>query len=77
MTRGGGALLDAVLARTATGEGPARVARSLGVDVGLVEVVLDHAARTGRLPLAPAVATCGTCTPRPACAGCPVASRPA
>lgn len=75
MSRGGGALLDAVLARTAAGEGPARVARSLGVDVGLVEVVLDHATRTGRLPLAPAGAACGTCVPRPGCAGCPVATR--
>ncbi len=75
-------LLADVVAASGRGAGPATVARELGVDVGLVETVLDHAARIGLVQasssaLGRPAAGCGTgCPPRdhrpPSCAGCPL-----
>lgn len=72
-------LLADVVAASGRGLGPATVARELEVDVGLVETVLDHAARVGLVQTSSSAlgrGGCGTCPPRdarpPACAGCPL-----
>lgn len=71
-------LLADVVAASGRGLGPAAVARELGVDVGLVETVLDHAARVGLVEMSSSALGrgCATCPPRdagpPACAGCPL-----
>ncbi|ADG73512.1 conserved hypothetical protein [Cellulomonas flavigena DSM 20109] len=72
-------LLADVVAATGRGAGPATVARELGVDVGLVETVLDHATRVGLLQASSAAlgrTGCTPCPPRdarpPACTGCPL-----
>lgn len=72
-------LLADVVAASGRGAGPATVARELGVDVGLVETVLDHAARVGLVQTTSSAlgrSACATCPPRdarpPACTGCPL-----
>ena len=72
-------LLADVVAAAGRGAGPATVARELGVDVGLVETVLDHAARVGLVQTSSSAlgrTECPTCPPREqrpvSCAGCPL-----
>lgn len=72
-------LLADVVAAAGRGAGPATVARELGVDVGLVETVLDHAARIGLVQTSASALGrrgCDTCPPRearpPVCRGCPL-----
>lgn len=67
----------AITRGAAAGRTPAEIARDLHLDRGLVDVVLDHAARTAAGPPAPGGRTdgpCGPCAPVTplACAGCPL-----
>jgi hypothetical protein len=71
--------LDDVLRHARTGAAPARIAARLGVDEGLVDAVLDHAARTGRVHRVTDLlgSACAPCPPAGAdvpvsCAGCPL-----
>jgi len=68
-------LLDDVLRETATGATPPAVAGRLGLDVSLVEMMLEHAERVG-LVLRPGCSSCTGVPVAPACAGCPIARRP-
>lgn len=64
--------MSEVLSATAAGATPPAVAGRLGVDVGLVETMLDHAQRIG-LVLRPGCSTACSGTPvGPSCAGCPI-----
>ncbi len=64
-------LLSQVLSATADGATPPAVAGRLGVDVGLVETMLDHAERIG-LVVRPGCSGCSGAPVAPACAGCPI-----
>lgn len=72
-------LVDDVVRHARTGAAPRRIAARLGVDPGIVEAVLDHAVRTGRVQrvadvLGSACAPCPTAGAQvpPGCAGCPL-----
>lgn len=72
-------LLADVVAASGRGRGPATIARELGVDVGLVETVLDHAVRVGLVQSSSSAlgrTGCVTCPPRESrplsCAACPL-----
>jgi len=62
-------LVASVLRETATGATPVRVAARLGLDVGLVDAVLDHVCRLG-LVLAPGCTSCDLSAQ--VCPGCPL-----